>query len=513
MPKTFIDKLNIKFKDKFTFLRLKDTIVNVRDKYIELVLIFPEYINEISDSDKLEIEQASGKILNTTLPVRVKFIKSHFDKDIFKREFLEFLTEFPSISSILESSDIIIDQERKAVTVLVEPTIFRFCLERDIVKSIDGFITNNYCDTITFAFRQKETDEIGDILEESEAPKTHLEHKGDRLIIPKNVDNLIGKPIYNKAMYIEDAVSENPEAVICGTVSDITVIEYKDKKTGEGKRFYKILLSDPTGKMEVLYFPNKFSMGKIELLKAGKEIVVRGKLEADKKREGGLVFMVRDISYCSIDKDFVVNRFVRDVDSEYRTIFPVDYVEASQTSFFDMATAVPKSLLSKTFVVFDLETTGLNPKQEKIVEIGAVKIVNGIITQSFSTLVNPQKPIPIGATEVHGIKDSDVINKPAIENVLPDFYKFVQGSTLVAHNISFDFSFISELGRAMGIYFENEMLDTLALARKTFPGLSHYNLPFLTKYFNIVHESKHRAVDDAVATAKLFLKIAEKNVL
>ena len=144
MPKSFIEKINKTLKDKFTYLKLKDNIVNLKDKYIELVLIFPEYISEIDEDDKDEIQKACTKVLDTTLPVKIKFIKSHFDGGLFKKEFLDFLTEFPSVHSIIENDDIIIDEDKKAITVLVEPTIFRFCLERDIVKKVDKFINQNY---------------------------------------------------------------------------------------------------------------------------------------------------------------------------------------------------------------------------------------------------------------------------------------------------------------------------------------------------------------------------------
>ena len=106
-------------------------------------------------------------------------------------------------------------------------------------------------------------------------------------------------------------------------------------------------------------------------------------------------------------------------------------------------------------MVFDLETTGLNHEDCQIVEIGAVKIENGKITKKFSTFVDPEAEIPLDATRIHGITDAMVMGAPKVDVALADFYKFCEGSTIVAYNIDFDYKFINYYGRKSGLNFNH----------------------------------------------------------
>ena len=132
--------------------------------------------------------------------------------------------------------------------------------------------------------------------------------------------------------------------------------------------------------------------------------------------------------------------------------------------------------LDGTFVVFDLETTGFSPIKDKIIEIGAVKVVNGQITEKFSTFVNPKVPIPFEITQLTSITDQMVLDAPTIEKALPDFLEFVGDAVLVAHNASFDVSFIEQNCRYQDITTEFTSVDTVAMARILLPTLSKYKL-------------------------------------
>ncbi|QQY80700.1 DNA polymerase-3 subunit alpha (Gram-positive type) [Keratinibaculum paraultunense] len=167
-----------------------------------------------------------------------------------------------------------------------------------------------------------------------------------------------------------------------------------------------------------------------------------------------------------------------------------------------------------TYVVFDIETTGLSPINDKITEIGAVKIREGVIIDEFSQLVNPGIPIPNNIVNITGITDEMVSDKPRIEEVLPCFEKFIQNSVLVAHNASFDIGFIREEFLKLGKILDNPVLDTLELTRALFPQLKKYKLDVIAKYLNVDLVNHHRAIDDARATGEIFLKcmnILDKN--
>ena len=128
------------------------------------------------------------------------------------------------------------------------------------------------------------------------------------------------------------------------------------------------------------------------------------------------------------------------------------------------------------YVVFDIETTGFSPLTNHIIEIGAVRVEKGKITDRFSTFVNPDEPIPFRIEQLTKINDAMVLDAPRIDKVLPDFLKFCEGAALVAHNASFDVSFIDRNARLLGLPFHPTVLDTVALARILLPQISRYKL-------------------------------------
>ena len=165
--------------------------------------------------------------------------------------------------------------------------------------------------------------------------------------------------------------------------------------------------------------------------------------------------------------------------------------------------------LDDPYVVFDLETTGLSAVNNKIIEIGAVKVENGKITDRFSTFVNPKEPIPFEIEELTSISDEMVIGAPAIEEILPDFLKFCEGCGLIAHNASFDVGFIEENCRRMNIPTDFTVGDTVAMARLLLPALNKFKLDTVAKALNVSLDHHHRAVDDAACTAEIFVKFIE----
>ncbi|MDY3250719.1 MAG: PolC-type DNA polymerase III, partial [Candidatus Choladocola sp.] len=162
--------------------------------------------------------------------------------------------------------------------------------------------------------------------------------------------------------------------------------------------------------------------------------------------------------------------------------------------------------LDETYVVFDLETTGFSPEQNRIIEIGAVKVEGGKITDRFSTFVNPEVPIPFRIEELTGISDNMVLDAPVIEKVLPEFMSFCENCVMVAHNASFDMSFIEENCKRQGLPCETTVVDTVAMARVLLPSLNRFKLDTVAKALGVSLENHHRAVDDAACTAEIFLK-------
>lgn len=175
----------------------------------------------------------------------------------------------------------------------------------------------------------------------------------------------------------------------------------------------------------------------------------------------------------------------------------------------DIITNLSEDSLADEFVVFDIETTGLSAKNDMITEIGAVKIRDGSVIDSYSQLINPRVPIPSKIVELTGITDDMVKDQPKIEDVIGDFKDFIGNSILVAHNAKFDVGFIRDKLNLVNMILDNPILDTLQLARTVYPNLKNHKLNTLAKYLDVSLENHHRAVDDAVATCNILMKTLE----
>ena len=166
--------------------------------------------------------------------------------------------------------------------------------------------------------------------------------------------------------------------------------------------------------------------------------------------------------------------------------------------------------LSGSFVVFDTETTGLNTQMDKLIEISAVRVENGKITEAFDTFVDPAMPIPAKVVELTGINDGMVAGAPDPDTALKQFLEFAGDRVLVAHNAhGFDIPILQAAARRAGVEFRNPYIDSLPMAQALYPGLGNYKLDTVNKYLELPKFNHHRAGDDAAALAAIFCKMLE----
>lgn len=203
------------------------------------------------------------------------------------------------------------------------------------------------------------------------------------------------------------------------------------------------------------------------------------------------------------------NHYVERLDKEdpFKIIYGVEAYLVDDLT--EIAVNEQGQTLDDTFVVFDIETTGFSAAEDRIIEIGAVKITDGAIVDRFSTFVNPEIPIPFEIQQLTHITDDMVLEAPKIEETLPAFLDFVGESALVAHNAGFDVGFIEQNCVRLGRSRTFTSVDTVGLARVLLPTLSKYKLNIVAKALNISLENHHRAVDDAAATAEIYVKFIE----
>ena len=165
--------------------------------------------------------------------------------------------------------------------------------------------------------------------------------------------------------------------------------------------------------------------------------------------------------------------------------------------------------MTDSYVCIDLETTGLNPKTDKIIEIGVVKVENNKVIKEWETLVNPDRKLEKHIIELTGIRDEELSDAPMIGEVLPRLFDEVGDYVLLGHSLLFDYSFVKKAAVNQKMTLEKDGIDTLKIARKYLGDLESRSLPYLCEYYGI-HHNAHRALHDARATVELYRKLAEQ---
>ncbi len=174
--------------------------------------------------------------------------------------------------------------------------------------------------------------------------------------------------------------------------------------------------------------------------------------------------------------------------------------------------------MTDSYVAVDLETTGIGAKREKITEIGMVKVVDGQVTDTFHTLINPHRKIPEEIVRLTGIDDEMVKDAPGIEAVMPEVIRFCEGFPVLGHQVIFDYGFLKQAAVNQKLEFEKEGIDTLKICRMVMPAEEKKNLGAACAYFGIHPDTAHRALSDAMAAHLLYMEMKkrfgeEKNTL
>ena len=163
------------------------------------------------------------------------------------------------------------------------------------------------------------------------------------------------------------------------------------------------------------------------------------------------------------------------------------------------------------YTVVDIETTGLNPAMEEIIEIGAIRVRNGEETGRFSELIKPSVPISPFTTNLTGISNQMVADARSAEEVLKDFREFLGSDIIVGHNVNFDVDFLYDHCEMRQLPpLNNDFIDTLKVSRRVLPMLHHHRLSDLAEYYSVSYEGAHRAVNDCAITNKVYIKLFEE---
>lgn len=503
----FINKINQSLSNYDYNLKLGEVVLyNSQDPKLHITFIFnEESFSYLTKNIKDSILKVSKNILPQNVKVEISYRRVEYSNINLIKKIQEFFKYNAEIQHrTINYSNIKFEEENNKIVVKLELASFtyRYVKYNNLDKSIISFLNMYFYENIVVEFIENSTLNTNCMKNIVVAP-TYTSFQSINIKFTKHIS---GKRIFKNPYTIRDSISEIGEIItICGLISRIELINTKEKQ------FYKFSLDDTTGSISCLFFLNEARKKALAdgALKDGVEIIVQGPLKTD--RINGLpLLLVNSVALCDIDYNTIpIQTFVKDVNRDYKLIFPKPYLRetSQQLSFFNETQPIFKELEGEV-VIFDLETTGTNVNTAKIIEVGAVKLVNGIFESTFSTFVNPLMKIPLDASEINNIYDEDVKDAPKIEEILPDLYKYVCNAKLVAHNIDYDINVLNNNALKFLYRFENDLVCTLELA-KSQPNLkvSNYKLLTLTKRFNIDLKTAHRALDDAIATAQVYLEL------
>ncbi|WP_156299273.1 PolC-type DNA polymerase III [Streptobacillus canis] len=549
-------------EDNLGISNIKVTEIALLNSKVREVVINYDILN-IENVFK-DLENIRGVLEKVSNTLHVKFIVNTCEKNKFNiDEIVEFTIKIfrntnPFLSSLLSNYTYSHTQDNLKINFKTIMNTHKE-MQRDINKKISRFINETFSQNInveTFFALNTENEDIVEVKKIDEVEyELPIIPKQKEVIKPGIVNNkkyikpklnlskfsdledlMVGQEIAlrGEIFYLDIAptksgklkiiiyITDNENSVACTRfVNDKEEIQFKLGDTveiaGKYEKYfddYSIILRDinvvegNTQKRED-NAPEK----RIELAAHTNMSDMLSTIEPKSEKKGSLVSRAREFGHKAVAvTDYgVVHAFpfvamgVK-ADEEFKVIYGMEAYMVD-----DSAPLIVKAkdvfVEEEEFVVFDIETTGFSPVNDKIIEIGAVKLKNGKVLERFSEFINPQMIIPKKIVELTGINDAMVKDSDTVDKVLPRFLKFIENTTLVAHNAKFDVGFISKKCEELGLVSDFSYIDTLEWAKILVDDVKRFSLDALTKRFNIKLENHHRAVDDANATAELFKEL------
>ncbi len=441
--------------------------------------------------------------------VKIKFIKNYFDFDFLLRKLMNF---FQYDSILLKNK---VREDMLEFRLEEEFCVITFLGSKSFTSYIQNMASTDILNYLyrSFIYEFKIESRITEEDVESEVSLVPMDFK--RAVKVENLKSFIGKCEGEMPLFIIDIDDQYERVILAGKVCNLVEKIKKNPKPNRkgvvNPKYFSFDLVDPSAKIKAVMFPALSNNNKIMKM-ADKEVVVSGKISLG--FSGEFEIMVKNVAFCDIlSKEPPENLKVQlGEPKKYNLIFPQKVTTYTQDNLLEEAKKYDlSSFENKTIVVFDLETTGMFAGTDKIIEIGAVKVVNGKIIEKFSTLIDPQMHINDKASAVNHIYDKDVAGCPTYNDVVSDFYKFCYGSILCGHNIKgFDMKFVKAQSEELNFFFDHPVIDTLEISRLFVKGVANFKLGTLCERFNIVNENAHRAFEDAIANAEVLIAMVDE---
>lgn len=509
--------------DLFEFIK----IVNIAyDKTTNTLVVKVVYKHdfEFNDACRGRICEYINKFLNIpNLKIDIKSKKSLVDSNAVTDLINWYLNKnYASILTTMQKGDIAVNVATELVRVKLQiVSVFKdFLLNRKFELELKAFLERNYFQNFEVELSTKlEIEDLEDVLDEHTKLFESMVQSEFAEVKPItyeliNVQDYIGQNVENIALASKSLKPSDSGVTVAGSLNFIVKKSYISKRKasqGEEKEYFSFVLNDNYGKINCVYFPAKDMKEKFEELQENQTIAVTGDAE---EFNGRMNFKVKSIATCELPQKEEVVIEQKGENKEYLFVKPEPYISLAQATLFDVVVENNNKFLQENdCVVFDVETTGLDANSCEIIEIGAVKVKDGKLSETFSCLIKPEKEIPDEITNLTGITNDMVSGCYTIKDVLQDFYKFTRNSVLVAYNIAFDYKFLYLAGAAQGYNFDNKQIDAMVLAKHKLKGLKNYKLKTVVTHLGVSLENAHRAVHDAIATAEAFVKLVDSDTV
>lgn len=480
--------------------------------------------NQVKQICQTEVE----KFLPQGYTYKLSFIKNFVSSDgvlTFLNDYLK--SNFASLEYKIENIDI----DKLKIEILFEKIQESYIKDKRVVQTIELSLKKQFDTDFLIASKFDELVDYNKVGEDEQSIKL----SSTKYIKVSDIQLLYGeKDIQQDATYIRDSKQLGKTVCLCGYVRNFRknwtkprakngqnkeeLEEYFSKevplferKAAGQKARYKFLIEDFTESISTMVVASIDDCQPLDKLSDGSTIIAVGEIVED-KFNNEMVFKPTQIGFCTLPEKWEEEIDYKTEKSYYEFVAPQPMEYTDQVGFFSMEEEryVAPYLKNHDVVVFDLETTGLNVYAgDKMIEIGAVKLVNGAIVEKFQSYIDPEMKIGAEAMKIHHITQDMVAGKPKAKQVLQDFYKFTRGCVLTGYNVNFDLGFLIKQGKESRYNFDNPTFDIYHdLSLKHIKGLKNYKLGTVAKHLGVSLDNAHSALDDTIATAEVLIKLA-----
>lgn len=502
-----VEKINKEFNNKYNYLKFLNVVYEKDNSLCILTFLYPYDMESISEDDQRNIEQYIQKLFSINGKIKIKFKKSYLDEKLVLNEVIEFFKVnkkgiFPYIS--LENLKSRNEGRDVFVEINLNQDILALVDETELKMELTDWLKKLFVANISVLIKENEErlpdeidcDDILPVTKRTRRYKVQIEEK------------LIGNDIVPEPEYIGDIKDKKILVILSGVVKNKnkkTFTLKKGKRAGQEKSFYTFSLADESGEIECVYFCPKAHENHLENLQEKTMILCVGDIRVG--LSGKLTYYIKKISLASPFKEEVF--VVENAKIKHKKVAEIERISSSaQENIFEQKPEYNELIKSNKIVVFDLETTGLDPETCEITEFGGVKIEYGQITERFSSFVSIKGTIPQEVKEKTHITEDMLIGAPQVSDVLLDFYDWCEGCIISGYNvINFDMKFIKKAAKDIGVEFNNEVVDTINVVRRSPLRTPNYKLGTVVKMLGLELKDAHRAYNDAYATAQVLLEL------